>query len=115
MILFNSIFNKKILTHILNTHGLLNYNNDILDVVRIGIGLYGCTNEKSLTPIASLNSVITQNRSIKKGERVGYGCSYISKKDMNISIVPVGYADGLKRCINSRKELSLGEYNVPIL
>ena len=27
----------------------------------------------------------------------------------------MGYADGLKRCINKRKKLKVGEFNIPIL
>ena len=44
-----------------------------------------------------MKSVISQNRNIKKGAGVGYASEFKAGKDMNISVVPVGYADGLNR------------------
>jgi alanine racemase len=38
---------------------------------------------------------------VKKGESIGYGKSFIADKDTNIAIVPVGYADGLKRNLSN--------------
>lgn len=99
---FNKLIEKKTLSHILNTYGVLHHSSDCLDAVRIGIGLYGCTNNKFLSPIASLNSVITQIRKVKRGERIGYGNSFVCKKDMQIAVVPIGYADGLNRGLSNK-------------
>ena len=85
----------KIDKHILNTNGLLNFPEHQLEMVRLGIGIYGSTKDKKTKQISNLKSIICQNRDIKKGEKVGYSSSFIAEKDMNISIVPVGYADGL--------------------
>ena len=92
---------KKTLSHILNTYGVLHHSSDCLDAVRIGIGLYGCTKNKFLLPIASLNSVITQIRKVKRGDRIGYGNSFVCEKDMQIAVVPIGYADGLNRGLSN--------------
>lgn len=113
---FNKLIEKKTLSHILNTYGVLNHSSDCLDAVRIGIGLYGCTNNRFLFPIASLTSVITQVREIAKGERIGYGNSCISEKDMQIAIVPVGYADGLNRRLSNRiGKIVLNNKHCPII
>ena len=77
---FNNLIEKKTLSHILNTYGVLNHSLDCLDAVRIGIGLYGCTKNKFLSPIATLNSVMTQTRKVNRGERVGYGNSFVCEK-----------------------------------
>ena len=105
---FNSItenFEKKIgyktLKHILNTHGVINFPKYQMDMVRLGIGLYDSINNQNLQSISCLHSVVTQNRRVKKGESIGYGQSFIAKKEMNISIVPVGYADGLNRKLSN--------------
>ena len=94
---FNSYYKKPILKHILNSNGAIYFNKHQMDMVRIGIGLYGNAFEKKLLPISSLRSVIAQNRIISKGDYIGYGANYIAKKNMVISIVPVGYADGINR------------------
>lgn len=101
----SSIFEKKleriVLKHILNSHGLLNFPNYQLDIVRLGIGLYGCMENTNLIQIGSLKSVITQTRNIKEGDSIGYGKSFIAEKKMTISMVPVGYADGLNRKLSN--------------
>ena len=99
---FNKLIEKKTLSHILNTYGVLHHSSDCLDAVRIGIGLYGCTKNKFLLPIASLNSVITQIRKVKRGDRIGYGNSFVCEKDMQIAVVPIGYADGLNRGLSNK-------------
>ena len=91
----------KILKHILNTHGVINYSKHQMDMVRLGIGLYGSANDKNLKPISCLKSVITQIRTINAGDTVGYGNSYMAKKNMTIGVVPVGYADGLNRQLSN--------------
>ena len=80
---FNKLIQKKTFLHILNTYGVLHHSSDCLDAVRIGIGLYGCTKNKFLLPIASLNSVITQIRKVKEVS-VGYGNSFVCKKNMRL-------------------------------
>ena len=100
---FDKGMKLKIDKHILNTNGLLNFPEHQLEMVRIGIGIYGSTKDKKTKQISNLKSIICQNRNIKKGEKVGYSSSFIAEKDMNISIVPVGYADGLNRKLGDGK------------
>ena len=102
--LFNTITNTiegnlkiKIKKHILNSSGFMKFPNSQMDMVRLGISLYGSYNDTNLLQISRLKSVVSQNRNINVGERVGYSSSFISDKKMNISVVPVGYADGLNR------------------
>ncbi len=89
--------NNKIDKHILNSNGFMNFPESQMDMVRLGISLYGSYNNTNLQQISKLKSVISQNRNIEKGEGVGYSSDFIAKKPMNISVVPVGYADGLNR------------------
>jgi len=98
---FEKHVKKTILKHILNSHGVINFPKYQLDIVRLGIGLYGSAKDKQLLPISNLKSIITQNRTIKAGESVGYGQNFIARKEMNISMVPVGYADGLNRKLSN--------------
>lgn len=99
---FEKLLEKKILKHILNSHGLINFPQYQLDVVRLGIGLYGSAKDSKLLPISTLKSVVTQNRNVNAGDCVGYGLSFIAQKKINISIVPVGYADGLNRRLSNK-------------
>ena len=79
---FDSILGKTVNKHILNSNGVINFNEHQMGGVRIGIGLLGAAKHKELTQISSLVSVITQIKSIKKDEAIGYGFSFAAKKDM---------------------------------
>jgi alanine racemase len=83
--------------HILNSNGFLHFPEKLFDMVRLGITLFGSYENRNLLQVSKLKSVISQNRNIKKGDGVGYSSEFKANKDMNISVVPVGYADGMNR------------------
>ena len=91
----------KPLRHILNTSGISNFPNSQYDMVRLGIGLYGVSNDaeeqKQLENVGTLKSVISQIRTIAAGESVGYGRRFIAEKPTKIATIPIGYADGISR------------------
>ena len=87
--------------HILNTSGISNYYNSQYDMVRLGIGLYGVSNDseeqKRLENVGTLKSIISQIRTIAAGESVGYGRKFIAEKQTRVATIPIGYADGISR------------------
>ena len=93
--------NIKPILHILNTSGITNYPEAQYDMVRLGIGLYGISNDeeeqKELENVGTLKSVISQIRTIDKGESVGYGRRFIADRSTKVATIPIGYADGIRR------------------
>ncbi|QZK89221.1 bifunctional UDP-N-acetylmuramoyl-tripeptide:D-alanyl-D-alanine ligase/alanine racemase [Flavobacterium sp. CHNK8] len=89
------------LRHILNTSGISNFMDSQYDMVRLGIGLYGVSNDSDeqlkLENVGTLKSIISQLRIIKTGESVGYGRRFVASKDTVIATIPIGYADGISR------------------
>ncbi len=89
------------LLHILNSSGILRFPSFQFDMVRLGIGLYGVdpTHDDSmnLQPVATLKTVISQIKRIKKGETIGYGRKGTAETEMKIATIAVGYADGFSR------------------
>jgi alanine racemase len=87
--------------HILNTSGISNYTKSQYDMVRLGIGIYGISNDeeeqKELENVSTLKSIISQIRSIKAGESVGYGRRFVADRPSIIATIPIGYADGISR------------------
>ena len=93
--------------HIDNSAGAIKYSDrdDICNLSRIGIALYGCypssniekLNKVSLEPVVSLVSKVTHVKKVPKGTKVGYGISYEALEDEYIATIPIGYADGLLR------------------
>jgi alanine racemase len=91
----------KPIRHLLNTSGISNYPEAQYDMVRLGIGLYGISNDadeqKELETVGTLKSIISQIHSIDAGESVGYGRRFIATQPSKIATIPIGYADGIRR------------------
>lgn len=87
--------------HLLNSEGAAHFASAQFDMVRLGIGLFGVNHdpkfEAKLKPVISWYSRISQIKQIRKGECVGYGCTDLVQEDVQIAIIPVGYADGFQR------------------
>jgi alanine racemase len=96
-----------ILRHVLNTEGLSHYPEYGFDMVRLGIGLYGMTSnlnvKKNLEAVLSWKSQISQIKTLKQGDTISYGRSFMAESETKIAIIPVGYADGFKRALSNGK------------
>ena len=104
--------------HILNSAGVARMPQYQFDMVRPGIGLYGAGTFDGVTlkPASRFSTVISQIKTVKGGESVGYECADVSENDRKIAILPVGYADGLKRKMgNGRGTLFIKGNRVPIV
>ncbi len=91
--------NHKPILHISNTSGIINYPESEFDMIRCGIGLYGFSNNLSISlkPVHRLLSTISQIIDVLKGESVGYNRAYIAKEKTRVGIIPLGHADGISR------------------
>ncbi|UUV20134.1 bifunctional UDP-N-acetylmuramoyl-tripeptide:D-alanyl-D-alanine ligase/alanine racemase [Paenimyroides aestuarii] len=87
--------------HILNTSGIYHFGAYQMDMVRLGIGLYGVGNEAKedaqLQNVATLKTVILQINEVDVNETVGYGRRFIANRKSRIATIPIGYADGIRR------------------
>ncbi len=97
----------KPLRHILNSAGILRLPDFQMDMVRLGIGLYGIDptqeNDKALQSVATLKTVISQIKKINKGETVGYGRMGVAERETTIATLAIGYADGFSRSFSKGK------------
>ena len=87
--------------HLSNTAAIKRHNSLQLDMVRLGIGLYGIDNNLTLQNVTTLKTTIAQIKSVKKGESVGYGRTGLLDKDATIATVRIGYADGYSRSLSN--------------
>lgn len=85
--------------HLLNSSGIARFPEYQFDMVRLGIGLYGVGHfhDVELQRTGRFVSKVIQVRRVPAGEPVGYGCRGSSENDREIAVIPVGYADGLRR------------------
>ncbi len=95
------------LQHMANSAAILRYPQLQLDMVRLGIGLYGidsaATHRLNLKEVSSLKTTIAQVKHLKKGETAGYGRKGIATRDTVIATVRLGYADGYSRSLSNGK------------
>lgn len=113
----NSAFTKKQLKSLLSTPGVsslrhaacsaaaIRLSQSHLDMVRIGVGLYGLWSTKSqkikLKPVLSWYTKIAQIKTVAKDETVGYGRTWRALRNSKIAILPVGYYDGFDRKLSN--------------
>ena len=105
---FETRIGYKIKRHILNSAGILRFPQAQMDMVRLGIGLYGIPTlpgdiESTLRPIASLRTTVMSVKNWNNGLTVGYGCRGKLHRDSRIATIPIGYADGLDRRLGNGK------------
>lgn len=104
---FESSMGFRPMMHMSNTSGILNYPEAHFDMVRLGLGLFGFSNDRQtdlkLQNVLSLKSVISQIHEIKKGESIGYNRGFISDEKMRTATIPIGHADGFFRCLGNGK------------
>ena len=95
------------LLHILNSPGIFRHKGMQLDMVRLGIGLYGVnptsTNDSNLKPVATLKTIISQIKHVKSGNTVGYGRKGKTSQDTTVATIAIGYADGFSRAFSQGK------------
>ena len=103
--------------HLLNSSGISRFPEYQFDMVRMGIGLYGIGRYKGLNlrPTGRFLTAVSQVRIVAAGEPVSYGCHGSCGHDREIAVIPVGYADGLRRELSDgRGSLFIRGRKVPI-
>lgn len=113
---FNEIISQvdteNVILHILNTAGSISYPEYQLDMIRAGIGLYGLIPELAcpepfmkhncLKQVMSLKGRITRIHRMDANEGISYGHTYVSKEEIDVATVPIGYADGVPRSLSNK-------------
>ena len=121
---YNKIYNtfiangiKPKLRHAACSAAAMRYPKSRMDMVRIGIMQYGFWSSQE-TFIANINdkedksdplhriicwkSQVMSTKTVKTGEFIGYGTSYLAQRDMKIATIPVGYSHGFSRGLSNQ-------------
>ena len=87
-------------------------------MVRSGLGLYGyCLPiegeavahvRDGLLPVMTWKTRVIGVRDVLAGETVGYNATFTAQRPMRLALVPVGYADGLRRELSGPNEIAGG-------
>lgn len=92
-------YSHKILRHICNSAGIEHFPEYHLDMVRLGLGLYGINPRSNaiINNVATLKTTILQIRDVPSVDTVGYSRKGHLTRNSRIAAIPIGYADGLNR------------------
>lgn len=106
---------------IANSAGLLWRPDSHADWVRPGIMLYGVSPFAAQTgaglglrPAMQLLSTVIAVRTVRRGERVGYGGTWIAATDSRVAIAAIGYGDGYPRRLPSGTPALVRGRRVPL-
>ncbi len=115
--------------HMANSAATLRDRRTHFDLVRPGIALFGVHPLQELSPALvhahpldtplkptmSIRSRIVSLRELKKGDKVGYGGSFVASGPCTVATVPMGYADGLSRLLSNRASVLIDGVRAPIV
>lgn len=103
------------LRHCANSGAVLNYPETALDMVRPGLLLYGYGDggRLGLRPCMRLMTRVATIKTYDPGTRVSYGGIFTAQRRTRMGVVPIGYADGLFRCLSGRCTFAAGGRAVP--
>lgn len=107
--------------HVSNTATLLDMPEMSLEMVRPGIGIYGCypssqvSNGLELRPVLALKSRIVRLTRLAPGQTVSYGRTWTAPRPSLIALVMCGYGDGLPRALSNRGSLLVRGQRAPIV
>lgn len=103
----SSQLKPKPLVHALNSAGIVRFPQHQMDMVRLGIGLYGLESSGQrageLRTVGTLKTTVSQVKKVKAGETIGYSRKGLADQDMTIATVAIGYADGFSRGFSNGK------------
>lgn len=96
-----------LIRHISNSAAIHRHPDLQLDMVRLGIGMYGVDNagdfQDNLRNVSTLKTTVAQLKRIPAGDTVGYGGKWTAKVPSVIATVRIGYADGYPRRLGNSK------------
>lgn len=110
-----------IIRHAANTAGTVRFPTARLDMVRIGIGLFGIypspetMSGVKLNPAVGLRSEIVKVISLDVGDTVGYGATFRASERVLIGLVPAGYHDCVPRSFANVGAVSVNGHLCPII
>lgn len=111
-----------LLRHAENSAAILSRPEYQLDMVRLGISLYGmypsddvAPAEFVLHPAMEIKSHVAFLKTVPADTGIGYNATYVTKEPRRIATVPVGYGDGYPRALSNCGRVLVHGQSVPIV
>jgi len=107
--------------HAANSAAALFHPQTHLDMVRVGLMIYGLYPQGNsrrlinLMPALSFKTRVTYLKKVPAGTPLGYGSTFVTPADTTIATIPVGYADGYSRRLSNRGQVVIRGKRFPIV
>ena len=105
--------------HISNSAGITNFHENILgNLVRAGIAMYSFTGNKKtpcLKNVFTIKSKVLFTKKVNKDSFVSYGRHYTLPADSTYAVIPIGYADGLKKYLTKGGYVLINNHRCEII
>ena len=102
-----------------NSAGICLGTDYAFDLVRPGLALYGGIPRDEarghIAQVAFPEAEVIQRRTVRAGESIGYGATWVADADTEAAIVNIGYADGYLRCFAGRGGAYAGDTLLPLI
>ncbi len=109
------------LRHAANSAAAIAYPESRLNMVRIGIALYGYYPNKALasmiklTPAMTLLTRIAYLKTVPPGTSISYGRTFKTERETKIATIPIGYNDGYPRALSNKGEVLVRGKRAPVI
>jgi alanine racemase len=109
--------------HAASSYALFEHPEAFLDMVRVGMAIYGIYPEPKfyemgvldLRPAVALRGRVAYVKQLRRGETAGYGRAYVAENDVWIATLPIGHGDGLPRAAAQGGLVTIGGARYPII
>jgi alanine racemase len=109
--------------HVANSAATFALSKSVGNMVRPGGALYGFVRDvfpsnidrPALKPVMSLYSRIILLKTVSKGEKLGYGCTFETTRESLIGTIPIGYDDGYRRSLSNRGKMIVRGCFAPVV
>ena len=97
--------------HLCNSAGILRYNSEKYNLVRLGISAYGYPPDSSMKEDISIKGIfkltapVCNIRQVEAGREVSYSGTFVTCKPTKIAVLQIGYADGLTRALSNKYDV----------
>lgn len=109
----------QVIAHCANSAAAIEVPQSYLDMVRIGISLYGLYPSAQvqpllpLKPVMSLHTAVAFIKDVPKGAPISYGGVFVAPRPSRIATLPIGYADGLFRTLSGKAHFLTQGVRIP--
>ena len=102
-----------------NSAGICLGTDYAFDLTRPGLALYGGIPRReakgAIHQVVFPQAQVLQRRLVRAGDTIGYNATHLARRDMEIAVLNLGYADGYLRGFSGRGCVSLGARSLPVI